>query len=51
MCFAALWGEKEFRKKEMGGGLFLPSLSIQSSMIHFQFSESQKVEITPTQAF
>lgn len=24
MCFAALWGEKEFRKKEMGGGPISP---------------------------
>ena len=24
MCLAALWGEKEFRKKEMGGGAISP---------------------------
>lgn len=50
-CALQLCGGKEFRKKGMGRGGILPGLSIQSSMIHFHFSESQKVEITPARAF
>lgn len=40
MCFAALWGEKEFRKKG-GGVVLLPGLSIRSSRIHFHLGESE----------